>query len=161
LGGTFRIAANGAATVQEANPRLTIRDLHANVAATGIAAQGKSFGDLTLVADTSGSRLNATLHSNLASAAIEGRGSAQLTGDYPVDAQVTFRNVTWSRISEFIGRTDGRPAAFEAVTEGQVSLNGPVTKTASLRGSLEISRLQFSSIPGQTRKQIVIQNQGP
>jgi translocation and assembly module TamB len=163
LGGALQMTANGAATVREANPKMLFRDLNANVSASGIAAQGKSFGDLTLAANTSGSRLNFTLNSNLASAAIQGQGSAELGGDYPINAQVSFNNVAWTHIRDLIGSTSGEPSDFEAVTDGQVTVAGPVMKTADLSGSLQLTRLQFNTTPtpGRTAKPIVIQNQGP
>src|SRR6185312_2479767 len=103
LGGVLQAKATGAARLQAAEPRFVFRDLNADVAATGISAQGKNFGDLTFKAATTAGRLNFTLDSNLASAAINGRGSAQLSGDYPLDAQLTFRDVAWSRIQPLLG----------------------------------------------------------
>jgi translocation and assembly module TamB len=164
LGGALQMTANGAATLRETNPKVLFRDLNANVSASGIAAQGKSFGDLTLAANTvAGGRLNFTLNSNLASAAIEGHGNAELSGDYPVNAQVAFNDVTWTRIRELIGPTNGQPSDFEAVTDGQVTVTGPVLKTANLNGSLQFTRLHLSTIPatGRTAKPVMIQNQGP
>ena len=163
LGGALQMTANGAATVREANPKVLFRDLNANVSASGIAAQGKSFGDLTLAANTSGNRLNFTLNSSLASAAVQGHGSAELGGDYPVNAQVSFNNVTWTRIRELIGSPNGEPSDFEAVTDGQVTVVGPVMKTADLSGSFQLTRLQLNTIPAdrRTAKPIAIQNQGP
>ena len=74
------------------------RDLNADVKATGLAAQGKNFGDLTLTANTTAGRVNFALNSDLAGAAIQGRGSAQLAANYPLDAQLTFNNLTWARL---------------------------------------------------------------
>lgn len=163
LGGTLQLAANGAATVRETEPRVLFRDLNANVAATGIAAQGKNFGDLTLTANTAGGRVNFALDSNLASASIHGKGNAQLGGDYPLDAQLTFSNVTWTRVQALLGPGGGAPPSFEAMVDGQVSVNGPATKTGDLRGSLQLTRLQFNTVPPPVglEKPIVIQNQGP
>jgi translocation and assembly module TamB len=164
LGGTLQITADGAARVRETNPRVLFRNVNANVAASGIASQGKSFGDLTLVANTGASgRLNFTLNSNLANAAIQGHGTAELRGDYPVDAQVAFNNVTWTRVRDLVGSASAGPSDFEAVTDGQITVVGPVMKTAELNGSLQLTRLQLNTIPspGRTAKPIVIQNQGP
>jgi hypothetical protein len=58
---------------------------------------------LTLTADTIGVRLNFALDSNLASSSNHGRGNAQLNGDYPVTAQLTFDNVAWTRIQALLG----------------------------------------------------------
>src|SRR6185436_4331894 len=90
LGGVLQVAAVGAAAVQKGTPQILLRDLNADVAATGISAEGKNLGDLTVKAATSAGRLNFSLDSNLASASIKGSGNAQLTGDYPLDAQLNF-----------------------------------------------------------------------
>ena len=80
-------------------------NLNANIAANGISAQGHNYGDL--IADGqhhfSGNHLNFALDSDLADAAIHGRGTAELAGNYPVNAQVTFDNVTWSHIQNLTG----------------------------------------------------------
>lgn len=163
LQGTMQLAANGAATVKEQEPRILFQDLNANVAAIGLAAQGKNFGDLRLTANTTSGRLNFALDSNLANASIHGRGNAQLSGDYPVNAELAFSNVTWTRVQALLGPGTGEPPSFEAVADGQAMVNGPVTKTDDLRGSLRISRLQLTTLPGpgRARRPVMIQNQGP
>lgn len=163
LGGTLQLSANGAAAVQEAEPRVLLRDLDANVAANGIAAQGKNFGDLTLTANTTGGRVNFALDSNLAGASIHGKGNARLGGDYPLDAQLTFSNITWTRVQSLLGPEAAEPPSFEATVDGQISANGPVMKTDDMRGALQLTRLQFRTIPATARagKPIVIENQGP
>jgi translocation and assembly module TamB len=163
LGGTLQIAANGAATVRQAETRVLFHDLAANVTATGIAAQGKNFGDLTLTANTTAGRLNFALDSNLAEASIHGRGNAELGGDYPLTAELTFNNVTWTRLQALLGPGGGEPPSFEAVADGQATASGPATKTDDLRGSLKLTRLNLNAIPLRREGPgpIVVQNQGP
>ncbi|HJZ96994.1 MAG TPA: translocation/assembly module TamB domain-containing protein, partial [Candidatus Solibacter sp.] len=103
------------------------------------------------------------LDSNLAGSTIAGRGSAQLTGDYPIDARLDFRNVAWSRLAPLISPPDGRQA-FEATAEGQIAIQGPVLKTDELRGTLRVATLTVSSIPpanSKTQRPVVIHNEGP
>ena len=165
LGGNARIDANGVATVQEASPRVLLRDLNANIAASGVAVQGNNLGDLTLTAQTAGDRLSFALNSNLANSAIQGRGQAQLGGDYPLDAQLTFKDLTWSRLEPLLagGARKASSPQFEAVADGQATVNGPALKPESLGGSLQISRLQLTTM--RTREKnlnpIQIQNDGP
>jgi translocation and assembly module TamB len=163
LGGVLQIAGNGAAEVHEKDLRLAIRDLDANIKASGLAAQGKKFGDATLTANTAGGKLNFTLDSNLANATIHGSGNAQLNADCPIDAQLSFSNVTWARIQDLLGFNNGEPPQFDAVADGQVSVRGPVMKTDQLTGSVQITRLQVNNIPegAGPAHPIVFQNQGP
>ena len=163
LGGTLQIATSGAAAVRETAPQLLFRDLNADIGATGITAQSKNFGDVTLKAATNAGRVNFALDSNLADAAIHSKGSAQLSGDYPINAELSFNNVLWSHVQPLLGPTTGEPPAFDAVTEGQVVVSGPVLKTDQLRGSLQIAKLQLNTVPrqGANEKPITIQNEGP
>ena len=163
LAGLLHVKANGDATVQEKQPRVLFSDLNADVAATGLRAAQKNFGDLTLAARTSGQTLNFNLDSNLVQASIHGRGTAQLQGDHPLTAQVTFSNVMWSNVEAFLGSQTTTPPSFDAVADGQVSISGPVTNVDQLRGTLQLSRLQLNTIPtpGSNQKMIALQNQGP
>jgi translocation and assembly module TamB len=162
LGGVLQIAAAGSGKVQAGAPKIFFRDLNADLSATGISAQGKALGDLAFKANTNAGRVTLRLDSNLASASIHGRGNAQLSGEYPIDAQLSFGNLAWSRLQPLLGNENGS-SVFEAVTEGQINVSGPVTKPAELRGSLRIPNLQVSSIPGPggAKRSITIRNQGP
>src|ERR1041385_3721596 len=162
VGGVLKLNASGAAKIQSGNSPVLIRDLNADVAATGISAQGKNFGDLTFKAATTGGALNFNLDSNLANSSIKGHGRAELRGDYPVDAQLTFQNVVWSRLQPLLSATNG-PPSFDASAEGQIDIAGPALKTNQLRGSLRIPNLQGPSISPAASKDrpIVIHNQGP
>jgi translocation and assembly module TamB len=163
LGGVLQIAASGAAAVQEATPQVLLRELNADVGATGITAQGENFGDLTLKAATNAGRLNFSFDSNLAGASIQARGNAQLTTDYPINAELNFTNVLWSRVQPLLGPTSGRPAAFDAITEGQVTMSGPIMKADQLRGSVKIAKLQLNTVPrpATNERPIAIRNEGP
>ena len=161
LGGALQLAASGAGTVQAGTPRLLFRDLNADLSATNVSTGGKSYGDVTLKAATNAGRLNYTLDSNLAGSVINARGTAQLNGDYPLDTQLSFRNVAWSRLQPLLA--PGGPPAFEATAEGQVNVSGPALKTDQLRGSLRIPSLEFDALArrGAAARNTTIRNQGP
>ncbi|HWE52191.1 MAG TPA: translocation/assembly module TamB domain-containing protein [Bryobacteraceae bacterium] len=166
LSGTVEIAANGAGTVQPDSPWVLFNKLNAHVAATGIAAQGKNFGNLTLTANTTAaSRLEFALDSNLANADIRGSGTVDLRGDYPVNAQATFNDVLYTRIAALAGTGNASPS-FEAAAEGHASINGPMLKPDQLRGALQLTRLNLTSLPRAAAgvgagPPIAITNQGP
>lgn len=163
LGGTVQLTANGSAEIRDAEPRVLVRDLKGNLAANRIVAQGKNYGDLKLTASTEGGKVNFVLGSNLASSNIQGHGSAQLVDHYPVDAQLTFSNVTWTKLQGLISQKNDGSATFDVAADGQVTVHGPVMKPEELRGSAQLSRLQVSSIPGSKpgAKPVTLQNRGP
>ena len=114
-----------------------------------------------LTANTSGGKLNFVLDSNLANATVHGQGNATLSGDYPIDAQVSFANASWTRVRDLLG---AGPSGFEAVADGQISAHGPVLKSDQMGGSLQISRLQLNTVSNEFIEPsagISLQNQGP
>ena len=162
LGGVLQIAAAGSARVGPGEPQVLVRDLDADVSATGISAHGKQLGDVRLKAGTNSGRLSFTLDSNLANAAISGRGTAQLNGDYPVDAQLNFRNLTWSGLQPLLSASVDVPS-FEASTEGQVNVSGPAGNVEELHGALRVSSLEIHSLPkpGSMEQRVTIRNEQP
>jgi len=161
IAGTLQLTANGAATIRNAEPRVLARDLSVDLGAKGLAAQGKNLGDLTLTAKTSGGRVNFALDSSLGGAAIQGRGDAQLSGDYPTQAQVTFHNVTWKGLRPLLGSFASEPQDFDAAADGQMTVDGPVLRTGDLRARMELSKAQLSvAAPGKASVSTTIENQG-
>ena len=163
LGGMFNIQASGAATVHANDPRIMVSTLDANVAATGIAANGRNFGDLKLTANTAApNRVNFALDSNLAGASIHGAANAELSGQYPVKGQIAFNNVAWTRVQDLLGRATGEPSAFEATTDGSISVSGPVLDPNQLNGAFTLSKLNFTTVPRPgAGTPVTIVNQGP
>ncbi len=162
IGGTLDVNANGAVTLQTASPAILIKAVNANISANGITVEGKQFGSLKLTANTQGQRVTFALDSNLAGAAIEGSGNATLTPQYPVDARLSIRNAAWSRIADLIGQQSSGKPMFEAAADGDVAIRGPLLDSARLNGSLELTRLNFSTVPrGRAERPITIANQGP
>lgn len=163
IGGKALIEAAGAATVRESDPKVLFSDLNANIAVNGITAEGRNFGDLKLTAKTAAQRLNFELTSNLAAASIQGSGNAGLSGDYPIDAKLSLRNIAWSNLEPLIRKRTSAQAAFELNTDAEVTVSGPLLKPDALRGTLQIPRLQLTTKPQAGRREtaIRIENQGP
>ncbi|HWC00867.1 MAG TPA: translocation/assembly module TamB domain-containing protein [Bryobacteraceae bacterium] len=163
LGGAISLAGNGAATIRQGEPRVLFQTLTAELAARNVSANGNNFGDLTLNAATNAGQLKIALDSNLAQSAIHGEGTAQLRGDYPVDARLTFGQLAWTRLRPLIGSEDDEPSQFEALVEGQAAVSGPLLKSDNLKGTLQIGTLRLNNIPGPGRpnRPVVIENQGP
>ena len=162
LGGKLQLTANGKAEIKDADPRLIIQDLSANIAATEISMHGKDYGELKLTANSESGKVNLVLASNLGGSSIEGRGSAQIAGHYPIDAQLTFSNVVWTHLRGLIAPESAEPASFDLTTDGQASIHGPLLDAGEVRGSAQLSKFQLTSIPAaRGRKPVMLQNQGP
>jgi translocation and assembly module TamB len=161
LSGTLRISADGAGSLRKLPTGSTelpvlLTALNADVGAKGLALDQKPLGDLTLKADTRGSDLVFSLDSDLGHSAIHGQGQTKLQGDYPLTAQLSFKNLTYSGLQPLLGSTDtGTSPAFDVQTEGQIDLSGPALKPEDLAGELRIGTFQLKN------KAIQIQNDGP
>jgi translocation and assembly module TamB len=147
LAGVVQIAADGAATLRKGAAPL-FANLNANVNARGLSIDKKPLGDLTATAKTQGQEVAFNLTSDLAHADIRGTGRMQLAGDYPLNAQVTFSNLTYGGLAPLLG---GTQPTFDASANGQVTVAGPVTKTDALRGTLQIAKLEAHSAPANAR----------
>jgi translocation and assembly module TamB len=163
IGGSFQFAADGAATLHEGTPNLRMTSLNADIGARNLVLQGMHLGNATVKAATaSGNRLTFALDSDLVGSTIHGQGNAQLVGDYPVDAKLTFNNVTWSGLQPLLSSGTGEPPAFEAATDGVITVSGPAINIDQLRGTMQLTRLTADSRP-QTgiRRTVGLRNQGP
>ncbi|HJT88148.1 MAG TPA: translocation/assembly module TamB domain-containing protein [Bryobacteraceae bacterium] len=161
LAGTIQAAADGAATLRRNQiPRFST--LNADLSARGLSVDKKPVGDLTARAETRGSTTDFHLNSDFGGSRITGSGNMQLAGDYPVNAQVTFANVTYSGLSAWTG---GSSKDLDASAEGNVRLSGPAARPEALRGTLELTRLDVHSVstPGgaPARAMFDLHNQGP
>jgi len=164
IGGHFQISGDGGATIRVAEPRVLLSSLNANIAANGVSANGKNFGDFTLNANTTAAdRVTFAVKSNLAGSTIDGSGNAQLTGAYPVSAKLSFKDVTWTKFQPLIGPPTGEPTPFEGAVDGELTVDGPVMNVNQLRGTLNLSRLSVNSLPrpGTRINAVGLQNDGP
>ena len=139
LGGSAQLTADGAAQLHKTSAPL-FSALNANVHATGISVNNQNLGDVTATATTRGNDIAFNLTSNLASSNINASGSLDLAGSYPVNAHVTFSNVSYRGLSPLLGAAQLQP--FDAVVEGSATVSGPANNVAALTGDLQITKLE-------------------
>jgi translocation and assembly module TamB len=165
LTGVVEVVADGAATLRKNAPPL-FSTLNASVGARGLALDKKPLGDLTATAETRGQEVAFALNSNFAGSTIKGGGRMEMGGDYPVDAQVSFANVTYSGLNAWL---QGTVRTFDGSLDGQVSVAGPAARTpqnlSDLRGTLQVTKLEAHSVgTGAVKKPRVnfeVHNEGP
>ncbi|HEY1241009.1 MAG TPA: translocation/assembly module TamB domain-containing protein [Bryobacteraceae bacterium] len=162
LTGTVELSADGAGTLRP-NAVPLFSTLNANVAVKGIAVDRKPVGDVTIIAETKGQQLSFNLASDFARSNIRGNGTVELAGDYPVNARLSFSNVTYAGLSPLMGTAN---PTFDASVDGQVAVSGPAARTEALRGSVQLTKLEAHSVamsaPGeQARAPFEVHNDGP
>jgi translocation and assembly module TamB len=162
LAGTLQVTADGTATVRGTEPRVLARDVNLSLSGKGVALSGKSFGEFTVSAATAGGTVNLVLDSSLAGASVHGNGSAQLDGDYPLAARMTFRNVTWKGLEPLLGEAGAETSDIDAATDGELTLNGPALRAETMSGRLQLSRVEIrAKARGPHSQTVSVENQRP
>ncbi len=161
LGGTVQLNADGAATLRP-NAVPLFSSLNAHISAANLTLDRKPLGDLTATASTSGRELQFNLASDFAGSKIQGTGQMQLTADYPINARLTFNNLTYSGLQPLLS---ANPQPVEASVDGQITVAGPVMNTGALRGTLQLTKLEAHSVPApggrKPRVDFELHNAGP
>jgi translocation and assembly module TamB len=171
IAGALHLAADVAANLREQNGKqqVLLHNLNADLAADTLRLNGQSLGGASFKAQTIGSDVHFTLNSDLAKSVIQGQGVAQLAGDYPVRADLTFSNIKYSNIAPIVTtpNTPSEPPSFDALVEGQASVDGPILNPRDLTAKLQLNRLEAHNIStgsptgAPTGRSVSIQNQGP
>ncbi len=152
LAGTVELSGDGAAELRP-NATPLVSSLNASLAARSLSLNQQSLGDLTATARTSNNSVIFDLNSNFAKSNIRGNGQMQLAGDYPLQATVTFDNVTYSGISALLNAST-RPN-LEALLAGKIDIHGPAAKPEAMDATLQVSTLNLHTlkpaVTGSTR----------
>jgi translocation and assembly module TamB len=108
----------------------------------------QNLGDLTASATTRGNAVAFNLASDIAKTNIKGSGTVELSSNYPVNAQLTFGNVTYRGLSPLLSQ--GTPAPLDASVEGSLNVSGPATDLNALNATLQLTKLEAHSAPAST-----------
>lgn len=169
VGGTLKLMANVAANVREAKgkPEVLLTEANADVNAQGLRANNHDLGQLRLTAKTQQQTVSYSLTSDLAKAQLKGSGSTQLSGDYLTHAKVTFNNIRYDNIAPFLPTDNPGKPGFDALVEGQASVDGPVLDVNALVAKVQLNQLVFNTTPansstgGPGLRKVQLQNEGP
>jgi translocation and assembly module TamB len=168
LKGTAQIKADGVIRFDRrgANRGLDILDLNADVRTTGLALGARALGDAHLTAETKNGMMTARFDSNVAKSAIHGDGTVTLTGDYPVNAKLTFSNLGLSAVAAAIrGPAEDKDLNLEGSAAGEVTLNGSARKPDLLNASIDVTQFELHpvTVTGDAKNipNLALRNNGP
>ena len=165
LKGTAQIKADG--VVRIGKRQVDILDLNADVKATGLALGMRTLGDSHLTAETKNGIVTAKFDSNAAQSAIHGEGTMRLTGDYPVDAKVTFSNLGLSALAAALRGPNGTTKDWnlDGSAAGEITLSGPAKTPDLLTASFDVTELELHplTVTGSARNipNLQLKNNGP
>jgi len=163
IAGTLDLTLDSSAKLHPAgtSARISFSRLNARASLAGVRAAGQQFGGFAVDMQGAGSTVTANVESNLAQSSIKMSGRAELTGDYPASAKITFSGVRYANWAGLLGAVPGR-TAFDALLEGSATLSGPILKPQSLTGSAELTKSEIRAVsPDKGLKDLALKNDGP
>jgi translocation and assembly module TamB len=146
---------------------LQFSKLDATVKAQSIQLNGQDFGSIDAQAHERGQQVAINLDSNFAKSSLQGSGLVQLVSGYPVDAKLTFSNVRYSSLQPLLTSVSTSPmrSNFDANVDGTLAVQGPITDSTQLRGSLSLNQVALTSTLARSdaapTPTTLLQNQGP
>ena len=159
IGGTLNLAADVWGEVNGAKP-VSVSKVTANINATDIAYNGRSYGNAKLAADTKGTEVGFTADSNFAGSSLNASGAVTLNADYPVTAKFTLANAKYSNVRAWFGDASLQPG-FDALLEANGNVSGPARALDQMKGSLQVTRLELTTAPqGSKQAAIALKNDG-
>jgi len=161
--GTAQAKADG---VIRFGRQLDILDLNADVRTTGLTLGTRALGDAHFTAETKNGLMTARFDSNVAKSAIHGDGTVTLTGDYPVNAKLTFSGLGLSGLAAAIrGPMENKDLNLEGSAAGEVTLNGSARKPDLLNASIDVTQFELHPITvtggAKNIPNLALRNNGP
>lgn len=166
LSGTMQFTMDTALTLNnpKATQRVTLSRLNGKVAVNRLRVGQEEFGGFTASAEQAGPAVKFSLDSNLAESVIHGTGQAQLTRDYPMNAQLSFNNIRYVNWIPLIGKSSTTPPGFDALFEGNLSIAGPAVRPRDLTGRVQITKVEVSTAGAALNgggATVAVRNDGP
>ncbi|MDQ6676881.1 MAG: translocation/assembly module TamB domain-containing protein [Acidobacteriota bacterium] len=163
LNGSVELKASGSVALSQvklagskaSTAKVDVGTLNANLGATGLVLDGRPIGDAVLNANTQGQTVKAHLESNFAQSVIRGDGTVGLTGDYPIQAAITFSKVDLGTLRRLLMPAQpGQSMQVGGFVEGRVDVSGPAAKPELLNAALLIPKLEVrpESLTGEAAK---------
>lgn len=163
LAGVVAIAADGAAVIQtrNGNTRLLPLRLTADVTAADLRRRDIALGGFALRARTNGDTLDFKLTSGLTQARIQGEGRASLRGDYPLQAQLSVDNLTYSGLLPLLPAGAPVSKVWGAEAALRLTVSGPLIEPSKLVGDLEMPTLRVTASASAAAKSRLITLENP
>jgi translocation and assembly module TamB len=141
LSGAFKLHASGVMSVR--NGELFPQKINGNLDLANLSFEGRSIGNFSVDARTSGHQADFKMGGNLRGSKINGFGAFELSGDYPGIAEFSFSPLTFSTAQDLLLAAQGRqPMPFDGYVAGRILFSGPVKKPELLRVRIELPTLQ-------------------
>ncbi len=162
LAGKLRLAADAEGSVPN-NSTFVLSNVTGDIHADSLRMANQPLGNLTASARTQQSVLAFHLDSDLAQSELHLQSSTQLAAGYPTKANVSFKNVRYRNFAPFLAQDSDAISRFDALIEGDASVDGPLTKYDALTARLQLAKLQLLSNARSagSPQQVQLQNDQP
>jgi translocation and assembly module TamB len=129
---TFDLHASGPTDAPQVNGTLALKNL---------ALNGQPAGDLNANVKTTGHTLALNADATLAQARFQVGGQMQLTGNYPVDAKLTFSQLDFAPVLSLLNVNGVKG---NSQLQGVVHVSGPAKTPRQLEGTAEIDQFKVT-----------------
>lgn len=164
--GTAQFKADGVIETR-GNGHFEIVDVSGDIHAAGLALGARMLGDAEVTAETKNGVMTARFNSNAARAAIHGDGTVRLADDYPVNAKLTFSNLSLSAVAAAIRGPigDTNDLNLDGAAAGEVSLSGSARTPDLLTATIDVTQFEMHplTVTGGAKNipDLAVRNDGP
>ena len=162
--GSLEVNAKGTAGIRDAE--FALHDLSGQIALRDLVAEGRALGDVFIDTSTAHDLLTFTAKGALRGSELHGKGSVNLTGDYPAQGELTFTPVAISVLQDLaMPARAGGPLPFDGIVEGRLTFSGPARHPDQMTARLELPTLELVAarqVRGRDQQRdLALRNQGP
>ncbi|HEV8412503.1 MAG TPA: translocation/assembly module TamB domain-containing protein [Bryobacteraceae bacterium] len=148
-----RLTGRLSGTARVTNGRFELTGATVDVTGKGITVDEDPIGDLTLMAETSGTEMSLRANGNIRDSMVEATGKWRLEGDAPGEATVKFSRMSIESVQDLVmlGRKEDRPAAppAEGFIQGNATVTLPLQKPEAFHAKLTLDTVQLNPRPNQ------------
>ncbi len=146
LGGGVELKANGTAKVVKSAVSLT--SLNGQLSLRNAVVDGRSYGNLELIASTRLPMLSVAAKVNLSGIQLGGSGEWRMEGDYPGQAHFQIPHVTFATLHDILpGERVRKELPFDGFIQGEATISGPLNKPDAMKADITLSAVQLSAGP--------------
>jgi translocation and assembly module TamB len=152
--GTVQLSADGVATVSQnaGKPAVSIKDLRADLRASGLSLDEQMLGDAHFTANTEGQTILTHLDSNFAHSTIRGDGRWKIADDYPGTADIQFSNLDFARLRDWLSPSKTpRAAQVTGSAQGNITIEGPALEPERWKAELRVPQFLLQPAPDTVR----------
>jgi translocation and assembly module TamB len=154
--------ANGSADV--AKGEFDLSTLTGQAGLRDVMVDGRPYGSASITATTDGEVLDVKGNVDLRGTRLQGAGKVNLSGDYPVQAQIEIPRLTVATLHDlYPGQHVRESLPFDGFIQGTIAVSGPLKNRDAVKASVVLNTVQINAnstmpIAGAAPQDLVLHN---